>query len=113
MSRKYLMAVGLIALILAAAPPPVAPIEQWITELASEDPAVWRRASEDLWHAGHAALPALRRAMKHPDPDVILRARLVISRLEWGVRPETPPEIVAEIERFRDGEAAGRQEAVE
>ncbi|MBY0228923.1 MAG: hypothetical protein K2W96_06575, partial [Gemmataceae bacterium] len=91
------------------APPPALPIDG----LADDDPAVWRRAADDLWHAGGRAVPALKAMLKgHPDPDAKLRAALVLSRLAWGIRPETPAAIVALIERYRDGDAAQKRDAV-
>src|SRR4051812_8819410 len=99
----------MLAILLSlVAPPPPLPVEA----LASDDPAVWRQASDDLWHAGGRAVPALREAMRHPDPDVRLRAALVLSRLARGIRPGTPPGLIAQIERYRDGDAAQRRDAV-
>src|SRR6266566_3490038 len=96
-------------LIPAAAPPTPVPIARWIEDLGSDEATIWRKASDNLWRAGEKALPALRKAAKHTDPDVILRARLVLARLEWGIYPNTPAAVVAEIERYRDGDTGQKQ----
>ncbi len=100
----------LLALAVGAAPPP--PLDPLLADLASDDFATWRGAADALWHAGDAAIPALRRLTKGGDPDVILRARLVLSKLEWGIRPETPPAVLALIERYRDGDLNDKQVAI-
>jgi tetratricopeptide (TPR) repeat protein len=96
----------------AAAPPPWFPVARWVEDLASEDEATWRAASDRLWKAGRVAEPALRAAQKHADPDVVLRARLILSRFEWGIYPDTPSALVRLIERYRDGDQAQRRTAI-
>jgi tetratricopeptide (TPR) repeat protein len=101
------------ALPVSAVAPPRGPIAGWIEDLASEDAAVWRAAVDRLWKAGRAAEPGLRKALKHRDVDVVLRARLILGRFDWGIFPDTPPAIVRVIERYRDGDAAQRRKAAE
>jgi tetratricopeptide (TPR) repeat protein len=84
-------------------------IAGWVRDLESNDPGTWRRAVAKLWEAGKAAEPALRSVMKHRDPDVVLRARLVLGRFDWGIYPDTPVAVVQGIERYRDGDAAQRK----
>jgi tetratricopeptide (TPR) repeat protein len=95
-----------------AAPLPRPPIALWIEELGSEDADVSRAAVEKLWRAGDDSLPALRKAEKNTDPDIVLRARLVLARLEWGIYSNTPPAVLAEIQRFRDGDVSQKRAAV-
>jgi Flp pilus assembly protein TadD len=87
-------------------------LNQWVKDLASEDPAVWRAASLKLWKAGRRAEAVLRAAAKSADADLVLRARLVLERFEWGIFPETPAAVVAAIERYRAGDDAARKAAV-
>jgi tetratricopeptide (TPR) repeat protein len=108
-----LLALLLLAPAAPAAGPPRGPIAGWVGDLASNDTARWRRAVERLWQAGRAAEPALRAVMKHRDPDVVLRARLVLGRFDWGIFPDTPPVLVRLIERYRDGNPAQRKAAAE
>src|SRR5262245_66093782 len=85
----------------------------WVRDLESDDPATWRAAVRKLWEAGKVAEPPLRAAMKHRDADVVLRARLVLARFDWGIYPDTPAAVVQEIERYRDGDPAQRKAAAE
>ena len=104
----------LVMLLLVAPPPGPTPgqIDRWVEELGADDSDTWRKASERLWRAGRDAEPALRRAMKHRDADVVLRARLVLSRFEWGLYPNTPAAVVKLIERYRDGSPPERRRVV-
>jgi tetratricopeptide (TPR) repeat protein len=95
----------------SAAPPPALPIDRWIEQLGSEDSDTWRGAVENLWKAGEAAVGALRKADRSTDPDIVLRARLVLARLEWGIRHDTPAAVVAEIENYRDGDKEKKKAA--
>src|SRR5436305_5791319 len=62
--------------------------EQLIEQLGSDSAARRREASKRLEALGEAALPLLRRAVQsHADPDVRLRAGLVVRVIEtemWG-----------------------------
>ena len=116
LSRRALAAVVLLVtatLAPAAAPPVALPIGHWIEQLESEDEATWRAAAENLWKAGTSAEPALRKAARSTDPDVVLRARTVLSKLEWGIRPETPAAVVKLIEGYRAGTQEQKRAAVD
>src|SRR5207302_450565 len=69
-----------------------------IERLGSDDPARRREAAKRLEALGESALPLLREAVKsHADPDVRLRAAVVVRAIDaalWG-----------EIRRFGDGGA--------
>ena len=49
--------------------------QAWVKDLSSPDAAVRIQARTSLREAGVAAYPALRRALKHPDPEVSETAR--------------------------------------
>jgi tetratricopeptide (TPR) repeat protein len=102
-----------VALPVPCAAPPGRSIARWVEDLASDDPATWRNAVERLWHVGRAAEPAVRAALRHNDPDVPLRARLILARFDWGLFPDTPAAVARLIERYRDGDLAQRKTAAE
>src|SRR5439155_14610174 len=88
-----------IALLGVGLQAPTAPtpeqIARWIEDLASDDTATWRQAVDHLWKAGPAKTEkALRAATKSRDADVVLRARLVLSRFDWGILADTPTAVV-------------------
>src|SRR5262245_4280517 len=99
-ATRLLTATILLALLAglttAAAPPPKLHLAKWIEDLGSENDEVWKKANDNLWAAGDRALPALRAAVKDADPDVALRATVLVSRIEWGIYPDTPAAVVAE-----------------
>lgn len=96
-----------------AAPPPHLPIDRWVRELGDDEQDVWSKASDNLWAAGERAVPALRAALKDPDADVRLRATLLLGKIEWGILPDTPAEVVKLVEGYRAaGDDAGRDAAV-
>lgn len=113
---RLLTAVGLLVgftwFAFSAAPPPHLPIDKWIEELGAEEIEIWQKARDNLWAAGDRALPALRAAKKSPDPDVVLRATVLLSKIEWGIYPDTPAEVVKEIEGYREGDDNGKRAAV-
>jgi hypothetical protein len=63
------------------AAPPV-PVEQWIERLGSSDFRQREEAARALSALGEQALPALRKAQKHPDPEVRRRLEDLIPSLE-------------------------------
>src|SRR5262245_33599219 len=104
--------VGSGYLVWGAAPPAKVPIDRWIMELGDDDADVWKKASDNLWAAGDRAIPALRQARKSPDADVVLRATLLLSKLEWGIYTDTPDAVVKEIEGYREGDDTAKSAAV-
>jgi tetratricopeptide (TPR) repeat protein len=96
-----LAAVGQIAPADAPAITP-AEIEAAIKQLAADEFQERERATELLASAGEAARAAAEAASKSTDPEVALRAKIVLKRLDSGIRPGTPAPIVALIEEFNN-----------
>ncbi len=69
------------------------PVEARIEELASRDIEVRSRAAKELLDLGARALPALQRAARHADPEIALRARPILKRIE--VRERLTPALRA------------------
>jgi tetratricopeptide (TPR) repeat protein len=87
-------------------------IQKAVDDLQSPRFPVRERASKALWDAGAAAEPALREAAKSKDEETANRAKTILDKFDWGLYPDTPPEVARYIEKFRGGEPAVRQEAV-
>jgi len=83
-----------------AAPITAAGIEQAIKELGHEDFAARERATEYLIQAGEVAIPALQAATKSTDPEVVLRAKIVLKRTASGIPPGMSPELASLVEEF-------------
>lgn len=99
------LAVGVFWAALACAqvkmlPPTTAPTTQpavdsarigaLIEQLGAEDFAARERASEDLRKIGKPALPALKQAARHPDPEVQTRAAELARGIENPPKPKQP-----------------------
>ncbi len=76
-------------------------VEQWIKDLASETFQVREKASQDLWKSGEEALPALRDAALSNDPEVAMRAREAINKVELKITRDTPAVILSLIESYK------------
>ena len=88
--------------------PTLAEIQQAVVDLGSEKIIVRERASQRLWEAGLAAEPALKKAAGSNDAEVRYRARAILERFKYGVYADTPPDIVALIQQFRNADQNGR-----
>jgi hypothetical protein len=86
-----------------AAADPLTPeaIAQAVGELGDPSFAVRERATQRLWRAGPAAEAPLRAALKSTDPEVRARARSLRDKIRFGIRPDTPPDLLVLIDQFR------------
>src|SRR5262245_40308561 len=98
------MPVPLAAVVLAclvARPDPAA----LVRDLGSPAFAVREKASRELWKLGPDAKAALEAAASgSDDAEVRQRAAAILERFAWGVFPDTPPAVHAQIRLFRTGE---------
>ncbi|MCH7226653.1 tetratricopeptide repeat protein [Haloferula sp. A504] len=69
-------------------------VEQLILDLGDERFPVRINASHELWLRGEEAGEVLRRAAASDDPEVAIRAREVLRKIELGILPDSPPEVV-------------------
>ena len=92
-----------------AEPPPE--VEQLIRQLGDKRFAVREQATKKLWQLGPGVESALQRAAKDGDVEVAMRAKALLDKFAWGIFADTPPAIVSELERFRDGDSDARRRA--
>ncbi len=109
-----LLVVSLVALI---APRPAFALDDVsvadsIAKLSDPDAAVRERASAALWSAGKSAEPALRQALGSDDPEVVRRARCILFQFQLGLYPDTPAQILDLVQKYRAGDGAARQVAI-
>src|SRR5262249_54111570 len=95
-----------------ATPPTADQVARWVEQLGDNDFATRQKASQRLWEAGKAAEPALARAAQSDDPEVRRRASEILDKFRWGIYPDTPKEVVTQIERYQSGNPQTKQEAV-
>ncbi len=84
-----------------AAAPTADDIARAIDDLGAETFDARQAATDLLWRAGQAAEPALAQAAKSTDPEVRTRAMALLNKLRLGIRPDTPPELLALVDQFR------------
>src|ERR1043165_5286591 len=72
--------------------------------LASPNFAVRERASAYLFAAGRAAEPALEKAQRSKDQEVVRRTRAILDKFRWGIYPDTPKAILDELAKFQTAE---------
>ena len=102
----------LLALIVVLAPAPADPpaqpkkptVDELVADLGSPTFAVRERAQRDLWERGEEAIPALEKAARSADEEVATRARALLDKFAWGVRPDTPPVVLKLVQKFRAGD---------
>lgn len=103
-----------VALFLAQAetPPPEAPSAEAIAkaarDLAADDFKDREKATEFLWRAGPAAIPALEKAAASNDFEVKFRAQGILDKVRYGITPETPAEVAKLLESFRKGDMSAK-----
>lgn len=86
----------------AEAPPAEAdPIAELVRGLSSESFREREDATRALWDQGDAALQALREASVSDDPETAKRAAEVLEKVELRITPDTAPEVIEHIRRYR------------
>ena len=81
-------------------------VDKWIDDLASETFQVREKASQELWKLGELALPALREALLSNDPEVAMRVREAIYKVELRINEDTSPRILSLIESYKKASSA-------
>ncbi len=87
MMRLKYFAVGIVVVVMAAArgeepAPPLRSLEQWVEQLGHRDFQMREQAARAIEAVGIEALPALRKARSHADPEIRKRIELWIPGLE-------------------------------
>jgi Flp pilus assembly protein TadD len=83
-----------------------------VRELSDPNFRVREAATRDLWKLGEKARPALEKVAKDGTPEAAERADGILAKFDWGITPDTPKEVLAQIQAFRDGNTAQREAAV-
>jgi hypothetical protein len=91
--------------------PTPADIARAVEQLGSPNFRTRKKASDKLWAAGKKAEPALRKALKHSDREVVRRAREILDKFKYGLYPTTPKKVVELIGKYRSGNEESRRAA--
>lgn len=79
---------------------PAAGIGEIILRMGDESYKVREKATRDLWNQGEAALPALREAVRHNNPEIAYRARELVRKVELFLTPDTDEVVISLVERY-------------
>src|SRR5262245_29536119 len=85
-------------------------IQQAIKELNDRNFNIREKASRMLWEAD--AEEPLRAALKNGDAETARRAKALLDKFSWGIFPDTPKEVIEQINRYRDGDRNVRMQVV-
>ena len=69
-----------------------------ITQLQHDDYDKREAASIFLWN--NASIQELEKLTKHEEPEVRIRAKILIKSLQTGITPDTPQDVIALVEEF-------------
>jgi len=72
-----------------------------IRKLASENYVERVEATQALWAEGEVAVEALQEAARSRDPEMALRARDLLRKIDLGIAPDTDPRIIHLAERYQ------------
>lgn len=111
------LALGFTLVVVPAAPTADPPKrtktpDDLVRELSDPDFRMREAATRELWKLGEKARPALEKTVKEGTPEAVERAEGILAKFEWGIMPDTPKDVLAHIQAFRDGTTAQRESAV-
>lgn len=103
MTWPWIMTVAVVMGQVPLANPTEAEIQAIIQRLGDDRFREREAATDQLWQMGEVVESAVRAALKHADPEVRVRAGVVLERFEYGLYPDTSPEAADLIRQFRSG----------
>ncbi len=90
-----------------------AAIRQAIRDLADDEQEIRDKASDTLWSAGEAAVDALTEASRSGDAEVADRAKAILEKFRHGIFGDTPADVVALIDAYRQADSDEKSDAIE
>lgn len=84
-----------------------------LIRLSDESYTVRETAYREVWKLGAEALPELKQIAQGPEPEAAIRARDLTRLIELGVLHDSPPEVIAQVERYDKGNRDERRGAIQ
>ena len=81
-----------------------------VGQLADDSYRVREAATKRLWELGEVGMLALEDAVKSEDPELAYRSKILLRRIRTGITPDTPPKVVALVQRYFTNKAKGKKE---
>ncbi|MDB6079333.1 MAG: hypothetical protein JWO82_3080 [Akkermansiaceae bacterium] len=85
------------------------PTDVLLSRLGSDSYAEREKASLEFWKRGDAGLAILRHAAEGDDPEVVTRAKQLIRKIDLGIQPDSPPEVIELVMAYDKGGPADRR----
>ena len=79
-------------------------LKSLVEQLGAESYQDRETAQKELWQLGKKALEKLKEAAKSKDPEISDRAKQLIARIELGVTPDTPKELVETLQKYHESD---------
>ncbi|BCX46415.1 tetratricopeptide repeat-containing protein [Haloferula helveola] len=86
--------------------------EELVRDLGDERYPVRVRASHELWGMGDKVEALLREAAASADPEVAIRAQELLRKIQLGILPDSPPEVVSLVVRYDSASALEREKII-
>jgi len=86
---------------------------QAINDLSSDDFLKREAATLNLWRIGEKAEPLVRKATESDRLEVRTRAQRLLALFMFGIYPDTPKDILEQINQFRHGDAKAKTTAIQ
>ncbi|MGB6222462.1 hypothetical protein [Haloferula sp.] len=83
-----------------------------VEQLGNESYPVREEATYELWVLGEKARDLLEQAVVSGDPEVAVRARGVLRKVQLGILPDSPPEVVELVVRYDTASPEGRMNII-
>jgi tetratricopeptide (TPR) repeat protein len=90
-------------------PPSQPAIAELIAHLGHPVYSVRENAQRELWRTGDAAVSALEKALHDENPEIVRRARELLDKFSWGIRPDSPPDVLKLLRQFQVGDPDARK----
>ena len=84
--------------------PPTPTVAELVADLGHPVYAAREKAQRELWKRGDEAIPLLQKASASDDAEVVRRARELLDKFAWGIRPDTPAEVLKLLRQFQAGD---------
>ncbi len=113
-SLRHLLAVFVgCGFVVAADPPkPTKSPDELVRDLSDPNFRTREAATRDLWKLGEKVRPVLEQVIKDGSPEAVERAEGILAKFDWGITPDTPKDVLTQIQAFREGSYADRERAV-
>jgi hypothetical protein len=96
----------------AQEPPTLEQVRQAVQKLGADSFQQREEASLFLWQAGRVAEKSLVEAAASSDGEIAFRAQAILEKIRYGIFPDTPPDVIALIEMYRQGNISQKHQVL-